>query len=363
VTFLKLLAAIAAIATISITSANTQEVVGSAAVTGAGSTFAYPIIARWSRGYQHWVAGGGEYRVAGSGLDDPPAGPILDYEPIGSLAGMMRIKDGRVDFAASDMPLPSSELEKLGLVQFPLVIGGAVVVVNIDNVRPGQIRLTGPLLADIYLGKIRRWSDPAIAAINPDLKLPEADIVLVHRSDGSGTTYNFANYLSKVSPEWREKVGFDLLVPWPGGLGAKGNSGVAETVARTKHSIGYVEFAQALQSRLSYATLKNQTGRFVEPSASSFQEAAQGADWSGSSDFNLLLTNSARPLAWPIAATVFCLMKRDPPHNRNQSVLNLLRWSLERGSDQARGLGYVPLPPILVAQVKSYWARALKPGT
>ena len=301
--------------------------------------------------------------MAGSGLDDPPAGPILDYEPIGSLAGMMRIKDGRVDFAASDMPLPSSELEKLGLVQFPLVIGGAVVVVNIDNVRPGQIRLTGPLLADIYLGKIRRWSDPAIAAINPDLKLPEADIVLVHRSDGSGTTYNFANYLSKVSPEWREKVGFDLLVPWPGGLGAKGNSGVAEAVARTKHSIGYVEFAQALQSRLSYATLKNQTGRFVEPSASSFQEAAQGADWSGSSDFNLLLTNSARPLAWPIAATVFCLMKRDPPHNRNQSVLNLLRWSLERGSDQARGLGYVPLPPILVAQVKSYWARALKPGT
>jgi phosphate transport system substrate-binding protein len=275
----------------------------------------------------------------------------------------MRIKDGRVDFAASDTPLPSNELEKLGLVQFPLVIGGVVAVVNIDDVGPGQMRLTGPLIADIYLGKIRKWSDPAIGAINSDLKLPDADIVLVHRSDGSGTTYNFANYLSRISPEWRETIGFDLLLRWPGGLGAKGNSGVAETVARTKHAIGYVEFAQAVQSRLSYAALMNQAGDWVEPSTSSFQAAAQGADWSGSSDFNLMLTNSANPQAYPIVATVFALMKRNPLHDRNQNVLNLLEWSLDRGSEQARELGYVPLPPGLVTQVKSYWAKNLRPGT
>lgn len=357
---LKFLVAIAAFATISISPASAQEVIGSSSVTGAGSTFAYPIISRWSKAYQHWLAGGGDFPVAGSGLDDPPAGPVLDYEPIGSLGGMMRITDGAVDFGASDMPLKSKDLQKLGLIQFPLVIGGAVVVVNIDGVEPGEIKFTGPLLADIYLGKIRNWSDPVIATINPGLKLPDADIVLVHRSDGSGTTYNFANYLSKVSPEWREKVGFELIVPWPAGLGAKGNKGVADTVAKTKNSIGYVEYVQAIRSKLSYASLKNQAGTFVEPSASSFQAAADGADWGGSSDFNLLLTDSAGQQAYPVAATVFVLMRKGASTLQTRNVLNFLEWSLDRGAKEAASLGYVALPPALVAQVKAYWAKNLK---
>jgi phosphate transport system substrate-binding protein len=291
--------------------------------------------------------------VAGSGLDDPPTGPALDYEPIGSLAGMMRIKDGRVDFGASDVPLSSPELEKLGLIQFPLIVGGAVAVVNIDGVGPGQISFTGPLLADIFLGKIRKWSDVAIAEVNPDLKLPDVDSVLVHRSDGSGTTYNFANYLSKVSPEWRENVGFDLLVPWPAGLGAKGNRGVAETVATTKNSIGYVDYVQAVQSKLSYASLRNRAGNFVEPSASSFQAAADGADWRLSSDFNLLLTDSPGQQAYPIVATVFVMMRKGASPMRTRKVLSFFEWSLTRGAKDAASLGYVPLPPALVVQVKA----------
>jgi phosphate transport system substrate-binding protein len=250
--------------------ASTQEVVGSAEITGAGSTFAYPIISKWAKGYQHWVAGGGDLPVAGSGLDDPPAGPILDYEPVGSLAGTMRIKTGAVDFGASDRPLPSAELRKLGLVQFPVVIGGAVAVINLDGVERGELKLTGPLLADIFLDRVQIWSDPAIAALNPGLKLPDAKIVVVHRSDGSGTTFNFANYLSKVSPEWREKVGFDLIVPWPTGIGAKGNKGVAETVAKTKNAIGYVEYVQAMRSGLSFASVQNRAGTFIRPDSSSF---------------------------------------------------------------------------------------------
>jgi phosphate transport system substrate-binding protein len=276
---------------------------------------------------------------------------------------MMRISDGAVDFGASDMPLKSEDLQKLGLIQFPLVIGGAVAVVNLEGVGPGQIKFTGPLLADIYLGKIRKWSDAAIAAVNPGLKLPDADIVLVHRSDGSGTTFNFTNYLSKVSTEWREKVGFELIVPWPTGLGAKGNKGVADTVAKTKSSIGYVEYTQALQSKLSYASLQNQAGTFVEPSASSFQAAADGADWGGSSDFNLLLTDSAGQEAYPIVATVFVLMRKGVSSLRTRNVLNFFEWSLDRGAKEASSLGYVPLPKTLVTQVKDYWAKNLKAGT
>jgi phosphate transport system substrate-binding protein len=193
--------------------ANTQEVAGAAALTGAGSSFAYPIISRWSKAYQHWLARGADFPVPNAGLDDPPSGPALDYEPVGSLAGMMRIADGAVDFGASDMPLKSEDLQKLGLVQFPLVIGGVVAAINLEGVGPGQIRFTGPLLADIFLGKVQSWSDSAVTALNPDLKLPNAKIVVVHRSDGSGTTFNFTNYLSKVSPEWREKVGLTFSSP------------------------------------------------------------------------------------------------------------------------------------------------------
>ena len=260
-----------------------QEVTGRAPVVGAGSTFAYPVVSRWAKGYHRWVAGGGTIPIAGGGLDDPPSGAMLDYEPIGSLAGIMRVKERAVDFGASEMPLKSEELRKLGLVQFPLVIGGIVAVVNIDGVGPGQLRLTGQVLADIFLGKVENWSDPAIKALNPQIALPDAKIVVVRRSDGSGTTFNFTDFLSKASPLWKEKVGSDLLVTWPvGTIGAKGNDGVSRTVRQTRNSIGYVEFAHAQQNRLAYALVRNPAGNFVVPSPQAFQTAAAHGRLEGS---------------------------------------------------------------------------------
>jgi phosphate transport system substrate-binding protein len=340
-----------------------QEIAGTAAVTGAGSTFAYPLISRWSKAYQHWVAGGGDFPVANGGLDDPPAGPVLDYEPVGSLAGMMRVTDGAVDFGATEMPLKSVDLRKLRLVQFPMVIGGIVAVVNLDGVGPGQIKLTGPLIADIFLGKIKSWSDPAIKALNPELQFPDAGIVVVHRSDGSGTTFSFTNYLAKVSPEWREKVGSDLIVPWPLGEGAKGNKGVAEKVAATKNAIGYVEYAQALQSKLSFAAIQNRNGTFMKPDAASFQAAAADAAWDQGSDFNLLLTDASGKDAYPIVAPVFVLMRDQAAPIRTRAALNLFEWAFDRGAGEASTLGYVPLPKPLVAQIKDYWAKNLLPDS
>jgi phosphate transport system substrate-binding protein len=343
--------------------AKAQEVAGAAAVTGAGSTFAYPIVSRWAKAYERWVSGVGGMVMAGTGLDDPPTRQALDYEPIGSLAGTMRVRTAAVDFGASDVPLKSDELRKLGLVQFPIVIGGVVTVVNINGVGPEQIKLTAPLLADIFLGKVQNWSDPAIKAVNPDLKLPDAKIAVVHRSDGSGTTYNFANYLSKVSPQWRDKVGFDLLVKWPVGTGAKGNDGVAKTVRQTANSIGYVELAQALQAKLSYAALQNRNGQFVVPAPQSFQVAAQSADWGSASDFDLMMTDVPREGAYPIVATVFVLMHKDASPRRTRAALNFFEWSLDKGAQDASALGYVPLPETLVTQIKRYWASNLKTGS
>jgi phosphate transport system substrate-binding protein len=340
-----------------------QEVMGATAVTGAGSTFAYPILSKWAQAYQRWVAGGGDYPTTGAGLDDPPASPVLDYEPIGSLAGTMRVKDRAVDFGASDVPLKSEDLQKLGLVQFPIVIGGVVAAVNIDGVGPGEIQFTGELLADIYLGKVQSWTDPAIRTLNPALELPDAKIIVFRRSEGSGTTFNFSNYLSKVSPQWRDAVGFDLLVSWPTGAGAKGNDGVSQAVRNTKNSIGYVEYAHAIQTRLSYALIRNQAGTLVKPDASSFQAAAATAAWEKASDFNLLLTDTPGQNAYPIVATVFILMHKTNSPRRARAALSFFTWSLEKGAKDATGLGYVPLPPALVAQVKDYWAKNLKPGT
>lgn len=340
-----------------------QEVAGDAAVHGAGSTFAYPLVARWSKGYQRWVAGGGEFPSAGSGLDDPPTAPPLDYEPVGSLGGIMRATARSVDFGASDMPLEPQELQKLGLGQFPIVIGGIVAVVNVPGVGAGQMKLTGPLLADIFLGKVQTWSDPAIAALNPDLKLPDAKIAVVHRSDGSGTTFNFSDYLSKVSPVWRETVGADLLLKWPTGTGGKGNDGVSRTVGQTANSIGYVEFAHARQRGLAWALIQNRAGHFVTPEPASFQAAAAGTDWQAVGDFALLLTDAPGDTAYPIVATVFALMPKDARAGRTRGVLTFLGWALDKGATDAAALGYVPLPPELVSQVKTYWRRTLRPAT
>jgi phosphate transport system substrate-binding protein len=340
-----------------------QEVAGTAAVTGAGSTFAYPIVSRWSKGYQRFVAGGAYFPAANSGLDDPPTSQALDYEPIGSLAGMMRIRMSAVDFGASDAPLSSADLQKLGLIQFPIVMGGVVIAVHIDGVGPGDMKLSGPVLADIFLGKVRTWNHEAIRALNPSLRLPDAPINVLHRSDGSGTTYNFTHYLSRISPQWRDSIGFDLTVKWPLGTGAKGNLGISQAVKATRNSIGYVEYAQARQAKLVPALLQNQAGVFVSPDANAFQAAAASAEWDKVGDFNLMLTDAPGANAYPIVLTVFALMQKDGSARRTQVSLNFFRWSLEQGTREAADLGYVPLPPEVVSRVKEYWAKNLRAGS
>ena len=355
----------AVLAAVPAASLKAQEVLGGAEVVrGAGSTFAYPVISRWAHSYQRWLALGGDFPFFNSGLDDPRVGPPLDYEPVGSLAGMLRARDRAVDFGASDAPMPSEELAKHGLGQFPIVIGGVTAAVNIDGVGSNEIRFTGEVLANIFLGNIREWSHPAIQALNPDLKLPKAPIAIVHRSDGSGTTYNLAYFLSQASPEWREKMGTNTLLPWRTGTGARGNEGVAKAVRATKNSIGYVEYVQATQLKLSTALIRNRAGQFVAPDAKTFQAAAASAEWGKSTDFNLMLTNAPGDEAYPITATVFVLMHKQPTSpRRSRSALTFFRWALEKGSKEAAMLGYVPLPPSLVGQVVEYWSKSFKAGS
>ena len=342
-----------------------QEVLGGTdLVRGAGSSFAYPVISKWAHSYQRWLALGGDFPFFNSGLDDPRVGPPLDYEPVGSLAGTLRVRDRAVDFGASDVPMPSDELAKLGLGQFPIVIGGVVAAVNVDGVGTNELKLTPELLADIFLGKVREWSHAAIRALNPGLKLPDAPISIVHRSDGSGTTYNLAHFLSQASPDWREKMGTKTLLPWRFGTGAKANEGVANAVRRTKNSIGYVEYAQAAQLKLSTALIQNRAGQFVAPGGKTFQTAAASAEWSKTSDFDLMLTNAPGDEAYPITATVFILMHKQPSSpRRSRAALTFFRWALEKGSKDAAALGYVPLPPALVGQVVDYWSKSFRAGS
>jgi phosphate transport system substrate-binding protein len=312
-----------------------------AEATGAGSTFVYPILSKWAAVYA------------------AKTGDTIKYQSIGSGGGIAQIKAATVDFGASDMPLPVEELGKLGLVQFPLVIGGVVPVVNIEGVRPGQIRFTGPVLADIYLGRLRKWNDAALQAINPDLKLPDAQITVVHRTDGSGTTFNWVNYLSKVSPAWKDKVPDGVSVEWPAGVGGKGNEGVAVYVNQIKNSIGYVEYAYALQYKMTFGVVQNKTGRFVRPDAESFRAAAEGADWGGTKDFFLVMTDAPGEKAYPITATSFVLMHKNPKNpTRSKTALGFFRWALEDGRKEADELNYVPLPASLVKQIEAYWGNA-----
>lgn len=312
-------------------------------ITGAGSTFVYPILSQWST----------EYSTIN--------GAKVNYQSIGSGGGIAQIKAATVDFGASDKPLPPEELAQAGLAQFPIVIGGVVPVVNIEGVAPGKLKLTGTVLTDIYLGKIQKWNDPAITALNPDLKLGEAAITVVHRSDGSGTTFNFVDYLSKVSEEWKSKVGEGTSVQWPAGVGGKGNEGVAAYVKQLKNSIGYLELAYALQNKMSYASMKNRAGNFVEPNAETFQAAAASADWAKVKDFHLVITDAAGANSWPIAASVFVMMYRQPKdETHTRTALDFFRWALEKGQAQAKALDYVPLPDPLVKQIEAYWASTIK---
>lgn len=312
-------------------------------ITGAGATFIYPLLSKWSA----------EYNKATGGK--------INYQSIGSGGGIAQIKAGTVDFGSSDKPLASDELAAAGLGQFPSAIGGVVPVVNLPDVSPGQLRLTGPVIADIYLGKVTMWNDAALAALNPGVKLPASKINVVKRSDGSGTTFNFVNYLSKVSPEWKTKVGEGTSVNWPTGIGGKGNEGVAGYVKQIKGSIGYVELAYATENHMAHAQMQNAAGQWVQPSIASFQAAAAGADWKNAKDFNLVITNAPGEQAWPIAATNFILMYKQPKDpQRSKQALDFFGWALKNGGATAQSLNYVPLPAELVAQVESYWASEFK---
>ena len=306
-------------------------------VTGAGASFPAPIYAKWADAYQK--ATGGK----------------INYQSLGSGAGIKQIIAKTVDFGATDKPLTPDELNKEGLTQFPTVIGGVVPVVNFPAAKPGELKLTGPVLADIYLGKILKWNDKAIADLNPGMQLPDQAIAVVRRADGSGTSFIFTNYLSKVSEEWKTKVGEGTAPNWPVGLGGKGNEGVSAFVSRIPGSIGYVEYAYAKQNKMTYAQMQNAAGAFVEPDDTAFKAAAAGADWSHS--FYEILTNQAGKAAWPISGATFILVHKsqDKPEQGTE-VLKFFEWSYKNGSKMAEELDYVPLPEALVKQVHTSWS-------
>lgn len=323
--------------------AGNQATNAGAQITGAGSTFVYPVLSAWAADYQK------------------QGGASINYQSIGSGGGISQVKAGTVDFGATDQPLASDELAKSDLAQFPVVIGGIVAVVNIPGLEAGKLKLTGPLLADIYAGKVKTWNDPVITKLNPGVTLPGANIAVVHRSDGSGTTFNFTHYLSQISPTWKGGPGEGKTVNWPTGVGGKGNEGVAGYVKQIPNSIGYVEYAYVIQNKMTYAQLQNSAGTFVSPSADSFSAAAESADWKNAKDFNLVMTNAPGANAYPITATTFVLMPKQPKDKaKSDAALAFFKNALEKGQDQARKLDYVPLPAPLVQQIESYISANVK---
>lgn len=312
-------------------------------ITGAGATFPFPIYAKWADAYK---------QKTGTGMN---------YQSIGSGAGIKQIQAKTVDFGASDMPLKADDLAKVGLIQFPAIIGGVVPVVNLDGVKPGEMKLTGPVLADIYFGKIKKWNEKPIAELNPGLKLPDESITVVRRSDGSGTTFLWTDYLSKMSPEWKDKVGASTAVAWPEGVGGKGNEGVASYVQRIKGSIGYVEYAYAKKNKMTHVALRNKEGQFVQPDDRTFQAAAAFADWKGSPNFYQILTDQPGKESWPVTGASFILVyaKPDKPENVAQ-VLKFFDWSFKNGQKMAEELDYVPLPDSLVKLIGDAWRAQIK---
>jgi phosphate transport system substrate-binding protein len=318
--------------------AATATSVSAQQITGAGATFPAPLYAKWADAY------------------NKATGVRVNYQSVGSGAGLRQIRGKTVDFGASDMPLTDEELAKDGLIQFPMVIGGVVPVINVAGIQTRQLRLTGPLLGDIYLGKITKWNDPAIAALNPGVKLPDAQIAVVRRADGSGTTFIFTNYLSKVNADWKSKVGEGTAVNWPTGAGGKGNEGVAAFVQRLPNSIGYVEYAYAKQNKLAYALMQNSVGTFVAPEDDSFKAAAAGADWKKS--FHQILTNQPGKDAWPITGATFIMMhaKQDKPQQA-EGALKFFNWAYSNGDKMSEELDYVPLPPAVEDLVRQSWGK------
>ncbi|EKG31504.1 phosphate ABC transporter substrate-binding protein PstS [Pseudomonas avellanae] len=309
-------------------------------VTGAGSSFVFPVISAWSQDYSK----------------SNESKNRINYQSIGSGGSIAQIKAATVDFGASDAPMSAEDLQAGGLGQFPSVIGGIVPIVNVEGVESGELKLDGALLAKVFMGEVKKWNDPAIVALNPGVKLPETAITVVHRSDGSGTTYNFTNYLSKVSPEWNEKLKFGSTVQWPAGVGGKGNEGVSAYVKQIKGSIGYVEYSYAVTNKLSYTQLKNAAGKFIKPDAKAFAAAADSAKWEDAKDFNLIMTNAPGDTAWPITATTWIIMyKKAKNEEKSAAAFDFFKWSLENGQQQAEKLDYVALPKSLVTKVEAYW--------
>ena len=317
--------------------ANAQDIVG------AGATFPYPAYAKWAEAYK------------------AQTGKQMNYQSIGSGGGIKQIQARTVDFGASDMPLKSEDLKQHGLMQFPAIVGGVVPVVNLEGIAPGGLRLTGQLLADIYLGKIKQWNDAAIAQANAGVALPAAPITVVRRSDGSGTTFLFTDYLAKVSPEWQSKVGSGTAVSWPEGVGGKGNEGVAAYVQRIKGSIGYVEYAYAKRNNMAHALLRNRDGNFVAPDDETFAAAAAGAQWDKAPDFHEVLTNEPGAKAWPITGASFILVHVEPKDPaRTTEVLRFFSWAFKNGQKLASDLDYVPMPDKVVRLIEDAWKSQIK---
>jgi len=312
-------------------------------ITGAGATFPFPIYSKWADAYK---------KETGNGLN---------YQSIGSGGGIKQIQAKTVTFGATDMPLKADQLEKDGLVQWPMVMGAIVPVVNLEGVKPGDMVFDGETLANIYLGKIAKWDDPAIKKLNPNVKLPSEAITVVRRSDGSGTTFNFTDYLSKVSADWKSKVGSGTAVEWPTGVGAKGNEGVSGNISQTKNSIGYVEYAYAKQNKLIYTAMVNKAGKTVQPTVEAFQAAASNADWASAPGYYVILTDQPGDKSWPVTASTFILMHKDATDKAaSQEAIKFFRYAFAKGGKMAEELDYIPMPDAVVKLIEKTWSAEIK---
>jgi phosphate transport system substrate-binding protein len=312
-------------------------------ITGAGSSFIYPVLSKWADAYKKDTGG------------------VVNYQSIGSGAGIKQVEAKTVTFGATDAPLKVEQLDKDGLSQWPMIMGAIVPVVNIDGVKAGDIMLDGQTLADIFQAKITKWDDPAIKKLNPNVNLPSAAISVVHRSDASGTTFNFTDYLAKVSADWKSKIGSGTVVEWPAGVGAKGNEGVSANVGQTKNSIGYVEYAYAKQNKLTYAGLINKAGKPVQPTNEGFQAAASNADWAHAPGYYLILTDQPGDKSWPIVASTFILIHKDATDKAaTQEALKFFKFSFEKGAKMAEDLDYIPMPDAVIQQIQKTWSSEIK---
>jgi len=317
--------------------------VGATEITGAGSTFVYPILSKWAAAYK------------------TETGSSVNYQSIGSGGGIKQIEAKTVDFGATDMPLKPEELEKQGLVQFPLINGAIVPVVHVEGISAGQLKLDGKTLAGIFMGTIKKWNDKAIVSLNKGVNLPDKDISVVHRSDGSGTTFIFTNYLSKVDADWKAKIGEGTAVTWPVGVGGKGNEGVANFVKQIDGSIGYVEYAYAVQNEMAYTELKNHSGKFVAPNDKSFAAAASGVDWSKAPGYYLIMTDANGAKSWPIAGSTFVLMQKNQTKaEQGREALKFFKWAYSKGEASAKEMHYVTIPAKVSASIESKWKTEIK---